>query len=175
MSLFPQLRFPWQSPVRELREEAARLRAFPHGVIEVCDGRFEAVHLRRLPKFFGPAEAAAMFCESLGWVRGGRGDRCLLYYNQCLGQPQYLALKYIVTQLGTRFDTFRAALMVLDEIARLRGIDAIVTDVANARISERLLARWGWERHVPGSRRRHYIKRFYGTYPPAEAVERFLP
>jgi hypothetical protein len=55
--------------------------------------------------------------------------------------------------------------LVLDEIARIKQTDAIVCDVRNARISDRLLRRWGWESHVPQSRRRHFIKRFYGEYP----------
>ena len=61
-------------------------------------------------------------------------------------------------------------LVILDEIARLKGTDAIVAEVRNLRISERLLRRWGWESHMPTSRRRHYIKRFYGTYPDPQAA-----
>lgn len=68
------------------------------------------------------------------------------------------------------FKTFRSSLIVLDEIARIKRIDAIVCEVRNLRISDRLLARWGWESHVPQSRRRHFIKRFYGTYPPPDAA-----
>jgi hypothetical protein len=61
-------------------------------------------------------------------------------------------------------------LIVLDEIARLKGSDAIVAEVRNLRISNRLLHRWGWESHLPTSRRRHYIKRFYGSYPDPHAA-----
>jgi hypothetical protein len=53
----------------------------------------------------------------------------------------------------------------LDEIARIKGIDALVCEAWNLRLSDRLLRRCGWERHVLHSRRRHFIKRFYGRYP----------
>ena len=33
------------------------------------------------------------------------------------------------------------------------------------RISSRLAERWGWQRHKPSRWRRHFIKRFYGSYP----------
>ena len=33
------------------------------------------------------------------------------------------------------------------------------------RISSRLAQRWGWEAHKPSRWRRHFIKRFYGSYP----------
>ena len=68
------------------------------------------------------------------------------------------------------FRTVRSSLVILDEIARLKSTDAIVAEVRNLRISDRLLRRWGWESHVPTSRRRHFIKRFYGTYPDPQTA-----
>jgi hypothetical protein len=50
----------------------------------------------------------------------------------------------------------------------IKRSDALLCDVLNERISDRLLQRWGWERHVLDSPRRHHIKRFYGEYPPAQ-------
>jgi pyruvate,water dikinase len=50
-------------------------------------------------------------------------------------------------------------------IARLKGSDALLCDVANGRITTKLLSRWGWEPHCPSWFHRHYIKRFYGVYP----------
>jgi hypothetical protein len=59
---------------------------------------------------------------------------------------------------------------VLQEIARIKRTDAIVCDVTSSRISDRLLARAGWERHCLASPRRHFIKRFYGEYPQPQAA-----
>ena len=98
------------------------------------------------------------------------GDRCRLYYNQPRTSPDYLALKYVLSSRDSSLATFFGALAVLDEVARIKRSDAIVTDVANFRISERLLARFGWERHTTSRWHRNYIKRFYGQYPQSRYI-----
>ena len=95
----------------------------------------------------------------------GTADRCLLYYNQPWRMPNFLALKYIVSTSGTSYRTFRAALVVLDTVAVLKQVDAIVCDAANMRLSDRLMARLGWEPHKPQRWHRNYVRRFYGEYP----------
>ena len=59
----------------------------------------------------------------------------------------------------------RRSLIVLDEVARIKNADAIITEVTNCRITDKLMARFGWEPHLPNSRRRHFIRRFYGKFP----------
>jgi hypothetical protein len=148
--------------VHDLRAQADMLRRRSFGVIVIEDGCLRAVHLRPWPKIIAAPDL---------WGAGQRfGQRttenyCWLYYNQPCRHPRFLALKYIVSSRGATFRTVRSSLVILDEIARLKSTDAIVADVRNPRISDRLLRRWGWESHVPKSRRRHFIKRFYGTYP----------
>ena len=109
--------------------------------------------------------------RSTGWGsrrhRERPGDRCLLYYNQPRRHPNFLALKYIVSHRDCTLATVQRRVDVLDEVARIKRSDAILCDVWNARISDRLLARWGWEPHSPSRWHRHYIKRFYGVYPAA--------
>ena len=100
----------------------------------------------------------------------GAPDRCLLYYNQPRRTPNFLALKYIVSTAGTSYATFRAALAVLDAVAELKRIDAIVCDAANIRLTDRLMARLGWEPHKPQRWHRNFIRRFYGVYPSAASV-----
>ncbi len=135
-------------------------------MIDVRDGRLAAIQLRRWPKLISALEV-----EWLGnrWHTSKSGNRCLLYYNQPRRHSNFLALKYVVSQRDCTLATFRGALAVLDEVARLKRTDAIVTDVWNSRISERLLARWGWEPHTCDRWHRHYIKRFYGVYPQQRA------
>ena len=84
--------------------------------------------------------------------------------------PNFLALRYVVTTTGTNYRTFRAALTTLDRIAELKGIDAMVCDAANMRLSERFMARMGWELHKPQCWHRNYIRRFYGVYPSKGGV-----
>jgi hypothetical protein len=59
-------------------------------------------------------------------------------------------------------------LAILDEIARLKQSDALLCDAISERITTRLLSREGWEPHCPSLFHRHYIKRFYGVYPPRQ-------
>jgi hypothetical protein len=148
----------------DLERDADLLRRRAYGVIEVVGGRLARIVLRPWPKLVSLPEV---------WWLGGNhharaaGDRCRLYYNQPRGCPNFLALKYVVSSHFATFASLRRALRTLDEIARIKQIDAIVCEASNLRISERSLARYGWERHCLDSARRHYIKRFYGEYAAA--------
>jgi hypothetical protein len=151
-----------QREARSLADDADLLRQAPYGMVEIVDGQLQRIVLRRWPKLISLPEV---------WWLGSRyhercaGDRCRLYYNQPRSCPNYLALKYVVSSRAATFSSLRRALAVLDEIAWLKQTDAIVCEAYNLRISDRLATRWGWERHYPTSRRRHFIKRFYGHYP----------
>lgn len=142
-----------------------RVRARRYGVIETVGGQLRAVHLRPWPKLVTLPEL---------WPLGpryharGTADRCLLYYNQPRRMPNFLALRYVVSTAGTSYRTIRSALVALDAIAELKRIDAIVCDARNLRLSNRLMARLGWEPHKPQRWHRNYIRRFYGTYPGAK-------
>ncbi len=138
------------------------LRRRAYGVIEVVGGRFSRVSLRPFPKLVSLPEILLLGRFSHD---RRRGDRCLLYYNQPLRHRNYLVMKYAVSTRGTRLATINRALDVLAEIARLKGSDAILADVANWRISRRAMARWGYEPHCSSRWHRHYIRRFYGEYP----------
>ena len=98
---------------------------------------------------FGPKKRASLHLV--------RGEAALLEHD-----PGGLAVFEIA------LETFRRALTALDEIARIKRSDALLADVSNLRISDRLLARWGWVPHCPSRWHRHFIKRFYGSYEPAE-------
>lgn len=89
-------------------------------------------------------------------------DRCELFYNRAAG---FLTLSYVRSGPRTSLSTLYAATLVLDEIARITETNAIVCHVTNARISDRLLKRWGWQPHCLQWSGRHFIKRFYGRYP----------
>lgn len=140
----------------------ARIRLRRYGVIETVGGELRAVHLRPWPKLVAAPELLPLGPK---YHQRGEIDRCLLYYNQPRRMPNFLALKYIVSTFGTSYQTFRAALVVLDAIAELKRIDAIVCDAGNVRLSDRLLARLGWEPHKPQRWHRNFIRRFYGVYP----------
>jgi hypothetical protein len=153
-----------------------RIRARRYGVIETVGGRLRAIRLRPWPKLVALPE---LWPLGPRYHAGGEADRCLLFYNQPRRMPNFLALKYIVSTAGTSYATFRAALVVLDAVAELKCIDAIVCDAANMRLSDRLMARLGWEPHKPQRWHRNFIRRFYGVYTSAKngeaGVERSEP
>lgn len=158
---------PLFETVTDLRAGTEVLRRRRYGVIEMSDEQLAAIHLRPFPKI--------ITLPGVWWFggrthRSERGNRCWLYYNQPVGFSNFLALRYVVSNRGTTLKTFRGSLLVLDEIARLKRTDAILCEAGNLRISDRLLSRWGWEPHFQRSRRRHYIKRFYGQYAEPQAV-----
>ncbi|MCA9099790.1 MAG: hypothetical protein KDA63_01485 [Planctomycetales bacterium] len=148
--------------VTDFWAERPRLFRERYGMIEVRDGKLYRVRLRPLPKLVSLAEV--LFVGRAYHSRVG-GDRCLLYYNQPRRFSNFIALKYIVSARDTTLASLHGALVVLDEIARMKRTDALLCDVSNFRISDRLLRRWGWEPHLPSRWRRHHIKRFYGSYP----------
>ncbi|HUY36180.1 MAG TPA: hypothetical protein VMV69_25805 [Pirellulales bacterium] len=152
---------PLFETVTDLAAQAEAVRRRRYGVIEVADGRFRRLRLRPLPKL-------GTLADVLVWGRwfhhGRRGDCCWLYYNQPRAFPNFLALKYLVSTRQSTLATIHTALRVLEEIARAKCTDALLCDAANVRISDRLLAREGWEPNKPNRWHRNYIKRFYGVY-----------
>lgn len=146
--------------------DSEAVRRGRYGIIEVSRGRLVAIHLRPWPRIVSTLET-----DWLGrrWHERRAGDRCLVYYNQPRRHSNFLALKYVVSQRDCTLATFRRALLALDEVARIKRSDAILCDAWNERISERLMAREGWERHKPDRWHRNYIKRFYGVYPQSGA------
>ena len=149
--------------VTDLREGADAICRRSFGVIEACDGQFRRIRLRPFPKLVSLPE---IFILGRYIHARRRDDRCLLFYNQPRRHPNFLAVKYVISGRGTSYQTFRRAVEALDEVARLKGTDALLCELATWRISREMMARWGWEPHCNSRWRRHYIKRFYGTYPP---------
>jgi len=138
--------------------EADVLRRRAYGLIEVADGRLRRVLLRPFSKIISVPEILLFG----GWHHRRRpGDRVLLYYNQPRKFRNFLVLKYLVSARETTLASVFQALGLLDEIAGLKRSDAILCDVANWRISDRLITRLGWQPHCPSRWHRHYIKRLY--------------
>ena len=152
----------WQT-VTNWPQDREVVRRRRYGVIETSAGQLTAIHFRPWPKLIAWPEILPV---GPTYHARGQADRCLLYYNQPLSCPNYLALKYVVSTHGSSYATFRAALATLDAVAELKRSDAILCDAFNGRLSDRFLRRLGWEPHKPQRWHRNYIKRFYGEYPP---------
>jgi len=148
--------------VYDVKAQQETLRRRRYGVIEAANGKLVRIQLRPWPKFGSLLEAQ--------WVkatksRRHRRDICRLFYNEPISHPGFLTLAFVESSLNTSAKTVFATLSVLDQIAYLKNANAIVAEVSNKRISDRALKHWGWEQHLEHKPQRHWIKRFYGTYP----------
>lgn len=139
---------------------ADQIRRWRYGRIVMQAGRLVEVQ-RRLT--CGSASVAQVWWQA----KYGRNDDdiCWLDYHQPFGMPTFLTLDYIRAGSLAGYKTFAGACHVLDEIARIRGSNAIVAHVTNHNISDRLLSRLGWEQHMEQWSGRHWIRRFYDGYP----------
>jgi hypothetical protein len=155
--------------VTDLPGQADVLRRRRYGAIEVADETLVRVRLRPFPKVvtvLAPLVWGERFHERQP------GNRCFVYYNQPRRHSRFLSVTYAVSSRDCTLATVRLAVRVLDEIARIKSIDALLCDVTHSRITDRLMARLGWQSHAPRRWHRNYIKRFYGAYlpPPADFV-----
>ncbi|QDT00110.1 hypothetical protein [Adhaeretor mobilis] len=153
---------PFHTTVENLDSGSDLLRWKRYGVIVARNGTFEAVHLKAWPKLIAWPE---IWPVGSRYHVAGTGDACWLYYNQPRRFSNFLAVKYMVSTRGASLATCQTALRMLDQIAEIKRTDAILCDVTNSRLSDRLLQRFGWEAHRPQRWHRNFIKRFYGSYP----------
>jgi len=148
----------WFETITDLKSGAEALRDRRYGIIEAREGRLFHVRLRPFPKI---ASVPEVFWLGGWYHRLVSGDRCRLYYNQPRRFSNYLAVMSIVSARDTSLGTIRRVLATLDEIARIKGVDALLCDAANWRLSTAIMCRWGWEPHCPSFWHRHFIRRFH--------------
>jgi hypothetical protein len=151
-----RLPLPSPAPVTDLTAGAEALRRWRCGAIDVERGEVAAVRRRLWPKRVSRWGSQVMG-ERVH--RRQTGDFCRLYYHEPLCTPDFIVLSYVVSHRDTSFATFRRAVFALEQIANLRDAYALVCDATNERISDRLLARWGWEQHAYEQFGRNFIKR----------------
>ncbi len=151
-------------PIRD----AEKIRRWRCGRIVMQAGRLVEIQ-RRL--CCGSVSVAQVWWQA----KYGRNDDdvCWLDYHQPFGMPSFLTLDYIRSGSLAGYKTFVGACHVLDEIASIRGASAIVAHVTNQHISDRLLVRLGWQRHLNHWSGRHWIRRFYDGYPES-SVQRYM-
>ena len=148
---------------------AERLRRWRCGRIVMRAGRLVEIQ-RRLT--CGSVSVAQVWWQA----SYGRNDDdiCWLDYHQPFGMPGFLTLDYVRAGTLAGYKSLVGACYVLEEIARLRNATAIVAHVTNGNISDRLLQRLGWQRHMEHWKGRHWIRRFYEGYPDS-SLSRYLP
>lgn len=148
--------------VHDIKADAEKIRNRSYGMIEVVDERFVAIHLRPWPKMISGIEAK--WADGWGKQRSTT-NKGQVFYSQPMAHTNYLTISYIVSTLQTSMTTLTLAMAVLDYVAYLKHSDAVLAEVSNTRISDRVLKRMGFEKHLFESKKRHWIKRYYGKFP----------
>ncbi len=142
---------------RTLEEQEPIVQRARYGFIDARDGRVERICFRPWPKL---ASLLEVWWTQRVSRRRSSGDFCRLYFNAPMRCPGYMNIPLIASSRDGTLATVHAALAELDRIAEIRLSAAIVCEVVNSKISDRILRRHGWVRHLEQDRKRHYIKRF---------------
>ena len=140
--------------VTSIEGNADRIRSWNYGELELFDGKLLGIYPRWWPRIPSKWES---FRDNA--FRSLPTDVCRTYYAFPRRAPGFMSVLYALSGPKTQYTTFYRAVVVLDEIARLRDSDAIVCQVINLQASERLMNRWGYVRHALARGDNHYIKR----------------
>lgn len=154
--------------VTDLRTQAGTLKRWPSGKIRIAGGKLVDIRCGIVAR---RSSVARVWLETR--FRSQPPDQCILHYHSPL-LSRYLSLDLVLAGPQTRLSTIRGACEILDEVARIRGSVAIFAHVSTARISDRLLQRLGWQRHLLDESGRHWMKRFYDGYPDHDR-QRYVP
>ena len=153
--------------VRRLEGHEDVIRRRRYGTIVVRESKLDSIQFRPWPKLGSVVES--IWATGLGKKRI-RKDRVVLYYSQPIFHSNFLTLNYIESSWQTSLKSLIRALAMLDQVARIKQSDALLCEVANSRISDRALRWVGWEPQQLQSKKRHWIKRYYGVYPDSNVL-----
>ncbi len=147
------------APPNDITQPVSPIGRWRQGRIVVQNGQLVQVQRRWLG---GNTSMAQVWWQA----KYGRADDDLLWldYHQPRGMPGFLTLDYIRSGKKAGYRSLVRALDVLNEIARIRSVVAIVAHISNAKITDRFLLRQGWQQHMPDWQGRHWIRRFYDGY-----------
>lgn len=132
----------------------SRAIAIRYGVVEVRNDRAYCIQRRLLPKMPSMFEA---------WLdarwRRLPDNEVRLYYNVPYRCEGFMVLAYARSGSRTSLASFRTGLSVLEEIAKLKRLQAIVCHASNPKLTERVMHYFGYTRHASHLKGYHYIKR----------------
>jgi hypothetical protein len=87
-------------------------------------------------------------------------DECRFYYAFPRTSPGFMSLLYVHAGEKTTYKTFHQGIAAIESLAKLNRSQAIVCQVTNDRLTERMMRRWGYVKHAEHLGRDHYIRRF---------------
>jgi len=131
-----------------------RIAGWRYGEIVIANGCLQRIQPRWWPRW-GTVWGAAFDRV----IRMLPDDECRFYYAFPIRSPGFLSLLYVHAGERTSYRTFHQGIVAIERIARLRKAQAIVCQVTNDRLTERLMQRWGYVRHAKHAGDNHYICR----------------
>jgi len=131
-----------------------RISGWRYGEVVLRNGQITAVQARWWPRW-GTVWGAMMDRV----VRTLPEDECRFYYSFPIGSPGYMSLLYVHAGERTSYRTFHQGIVAMDTIAGLRASRAIVCQVTNDRLTDRMMYRWGYVKHAENLGPSHYIRR----------------
>lgn len=140
--------------ITDVAQSRHRILACKYGEIELSGGAVVCIYPRWWPRIGSKWESAV---ES--YLKVLPEDSCRVYYAFPMRAPNYMSVLYAHSGPNTSYKTLYRGVTAVEEIARIREAHAIVCQVSNSRLSERLMKRLGYVRHALNLGDHHYIKR----------------
>jgi hypothetical protein len=145
----------WMLPsVPSIEGHETTVRRWRYGQVVLVDGQVARVDARWWPRW---TSVWGAITEQI--ARTLPTEECRFYYAFPRRSPDYLSLLYVHAGPQTSYRTFHRGIVAIEAIARSRNARGIVCQVTNHRLTERLMGRWGYERHALRLGGDHYIHR----------------
>jgi hypothetical protein len=145
----------WGMPaVTALAGNEERVSKWRYGEVVLRNGRVVSIQARWWPRW-GTVWGAMVDRV----VRSLPEDECRFYYSFPRSAPGYMSLLYVHAGEKTYYQTFHQGIEAMDAIAGLRKARAIVCQVTNDRLNDRMMTRWGYVKHAENLGDNHYIRR----------------
>lgn len=144
----------WLPSVASIDHHASEISRWRYGTVLLRNGKLIAIQARWWPRW-GTVFGAMMDRV----VRTLPEDECRFYFAFPRSAPGFMSLLYVHAGEKTTYQTFHQGIASIEAIARLRRSHAIVCQVTNDRLSERMMNRWGYVKHAPHLGPDHYICR----------------
>jgi hypothetical protein len=146
--------------VTDVSESAYQIKSWHYGEIELREGKLHRIYPRWWPRIGSAWESMVD-----SYIRRLPEDHCRVYYAFPLRSPGFMSVLYAYSGPRTSYKTLLRGVTAVEEIARLRNVQAIVCQATNPRLNERLMSRLGYVRHAHSLGSNHYIKRL--ASPPS--------
>lgn len=150
-------------PIVDLTIQGHRVASMRVGRIVVAGGQLSHVQPRWS---IAAASIAGVYWDN--FCGRDKHSRCEIDFHVPRGMPSFLTLDYIRSGRSATYADFRRCVRTLEQIGRIKRSYAIVANITNPAITDRLLTRFGWQQHCLTWKGRHWIRRLNDDTPPRD-------